>query len=141
MKIFKGRYYKGLYELEKSENKLLETNLKTKEDKITEQKKVIKKLMDDTNLENNVNRHYESQIAKLEEKVERKEQLRRKVAGKVGGLTAEKHKLLERNNELLREKAEMRDLINKLLEEVRKNSKERYKPTLKELKEYFKIKY
>lgn len=134
MKIFKGKYYKELYETEKEDNKWLETQLKTRADKITEQKSVIKKLMEDINFVSNANEYYESQIEELKEKIERKEQLRRKVAGKVGGLTAEKHKLLN-------EKQEMLKLINKLLEEIRKNSKERYKPTLKELKEYFRIKY
>ena len=134
MKIFKGKYYKELYETEKEDNKWLETQLKTRADKITEQKSVIKKLMEDINVVSKANEYYESQIEELKEKIERKEQLRRKVAGKVGGLTAEKHKLLN-------EKQEMLKLINKLLEEIRKNSKERYKPTLKELKEYFRIKY
>ena len=134
MKIFKGKYYKELYETEKEDNKWLETQLQIRKDKINEQKNVIKKLMEDVNFVSNENEYYESQIEELKEKVERKEQLRRKVAGKVGGLTAEKHKLLN-------EKQEMLKLINKLLEEIRKNSKERYKPTLKELKEYFKIKY
>lgn len=134
MELFKGKYYKGLYEQEEQDNVWLKSTIKEKNKNIKGLELQVVELNKANDLKNLINKHYAEEIKRLEKEVEKKEALRRKVAGRVGGLKAKNHRLLH-------EKTEMRDLINKLLEEIRRNSKERYKPTLKELKEYFKIRY
>lgn len=64
-------------------------------------------------------------------RVQAKEKLRRKNAGKVGALQ-------KKNNELLKEKQEMLDLINKLIAENQKLKRTKKKPTIDEMRRYFK---
>lgn len=145
MEIFKGKYYKKLYEEEHKEYLALTKSYKKatkfyeemKEEfdrNILERNSYINSLEKLVEKQNNQLKDNAKLIDQSKNKLIKKEKNRRETAGKVGGLTA-------KNNRLLREKQDMLDLINRLLVELRKLSKEKHKPTLKELKEYFKIGY
>ena len=145
MEIFKGKYYKKLYEKEYRERLALTKSYKkaTKFYEVTKEefdRNILEKISYINSLEklvekqNNQLKDNAKLIVQLKNKLIKKEKNRRETAGKVGGLTA-------KNNRLLREKQDMLDLINRLLVELRKLSKEKHKPTLNELREYFKIKY
>lgn len=70
------------------------------------------------------------QIQKLEKEVERKEKQRRSCAGSLGGLS-------KYNKKLIAERGEMMELINNLLKEIQKLTNQRRKPTLEELRNYY----
>jgi len=73
-------------------------------------------------------------IARANIELDIKEKQRRQNAGKIGGLTTYRNKLLA-------EKKEMLALYERLLLEIRKLSREKKKPTLEELRKYFKTNY
>lgn len=73
-------------------------------------------------------------IARANIELDIKEKQRRQNAGKIGGLTTYRNKLLA-------EKKEMLALYERLLLEIRKLSREKKKPTLEELRRYFKTNY
>lgn len=72
----------------------------------------------------------EKEITCLQTKIKKKEKLRRKSAGKTGGL-------VKQNQKLLAERQEMLELINNLIVERQKLKQERKRPTIGELKRYF----
>ena len=142
MTILKGRYYKSLYEeAQKDYDQLLSTykicinqaekTVKKYNEYITEKNAYIKKLQQALEKQN---KDLIKTLTFYENKLKEKENARRKSAGKSGGLIA-------KNNKMQQEKQQMLDLINRLLVEIRKLSKEKKKPTLTELKKYFKVQF
>lgn len=130
--IFK---YKKLYEDMVIKNKELEKEKKNAQDndlettiKLSQTENELKNTIN--NYENKIN-NYESKINLLEKNIQHKEILRRKVAGKVGGLT-------RYNNKLLSEKSDMMQLINNLIEENQKLKNSKKRPNINEIKKYFK---
>lgn len=148
-KIFK---YKKLYKQEHQKyldllnmkNRMQKENnedLKAFRERILDLEQEITKLRKDILTRENLNKklmeeidEYVQCIARASIELDIKEKRRRQNAGKIGGMTTYKNKMLA-------EKQEMLALIDRLLLEIRKLSRERKKPTLEELRKYFKTNY
>lgn len=140
LRIFK---YKSLYldtcnvlavkqnKLNNASNKInqLKQQLELEEQKSKQQLEIEKQKLDDYKKESQ--EQYLLLLDNSNKRVQAKEKLRRKNAGKVGALQ-------KKNNELLKEKQEMLDLINKLIAENQKLKKTKKKPTIDEMRRYFK---
>lgn len=148
-KIFK---YKSMYKQEHQKyldllnmkNRMQKENIedcKAFREKIADLEQEKAKLRKDILTRENLNKklteeieEYVTCICKANTMIEIKEKQRRQSAGKIGGMTTYKNKMLA-------EKQEMLALIDRLLLEIRKLSRERKKPTLEELRKYFKTNY
>lgn len=148
-KIFK---YKSLYQQEHQKyldllnmkNRMQKENIedcKAFREKIADLEQDKAKLRKDILTRENLNKklseeieEYVSCICKANTLIDIKEKQRRQNAGKIGGLTTYRNKLLA-------EKKEMLALYDRLLLEIRKLSREKKKPTLEELRKYFKTNY
>lgn len=141
-KIFK---YKSMYEDAENERCDLELEFdKYKSDKTKELDKTkkdyeekIKKLNADyaqlsclDNEKENMINVLTERIQKLEKELDRKEKQRRSCAGSLGGLS-------KYNKKLIAERGEMMELINNLLKEIQTLTHQRRKPTLEELRNYY----
>lgn len=116
-------------------------DLKAFREKLLDSEQEITKLRKEILTRENLNKklteeigEYVQCIARANIKLDIKEKQRRQNAGKIGGLTTYRNKLLA-------EKKEMLTLYERLLLEIRKLSREKKKPTLEELRRYFKTNY
>ena len=142
MKIFK---YKSLYNQEHAKYLALLKKSNTREKENVELIKDLKNqivilegriaiLHNSIQLKDDDKKKLSTEIERINHIMKLKEMQRRKSAGKIGGLTAA-------YNNLLKEKKEMLALIDRLLLEIKKLSKDKKKTTLQELRNYFKTKY
>lgn len=127
LNIFK---YKSLY-VETCEKLATKTNkLKKATDKIIElQRQLIYKNQQLAEEKKQNQERFLLSQSDFKKKIQAKENLRRKSAGKCGALQI-------KNNQLLKEKQEMRDLINKLIEENQNLKNRKKAPTMQELTNY-----
>lgn len=131
-KIFK---YKKMYE--DIEKELNELEIEFNDYKKQAEKNNNKFTRDIELLENNIITKNETiekleiKIAETMKKLNETEKAKKSIAGKSGGLK-------KANNKMLAEKKEMLELINNLIKERQKFMKGKKRPTIEELKKYFK---
>ena len=129
-----GFISKSEYELIKKTNERLENYIIDLEKKQKNNRETINKLTLENSQYEKFIFDYDKEINNLKNECDVKEYQRRKSAGKLGIC---KRKL----NSALREKQEMMELINNLICERQKIMKLNKKPTIEEMKKYFKKYY
>ena len=129
-----GFVSKNKYELSQKVIKELELDISRYDKKLNAKQEIINKLQQNNAKYEEIIMNYDKEINILKNECDKKELQRRKSSGKLGNC---KRKL----NIALKEKKEMMELINNIISERQKILKLKKKPTLDEMRKYFKKNY